>query len=114
MTTLLQNQEHGADAFNPGDDEDNCFVAPTSFMVTADHDPRRDDGGPLGWRFCWLESEVVSNYPKPTRLTPMCHDTKNIGRGSSDIVQLAGQTSDSARCVVSSTGVLWQHGVQPQ
>jgi hypothetical protein len=49
----LQNQEHGADSFDPGNDEDDCCVKPASFMVTADHDPRRDDRGPMGWRFCW-------------------------------------------------------------
>jgi hypothetical protein len=112
--TLLQNWEHGADAFNPGNGKDDCFVAPASFVVTADHDPRRDDGGPLGWRFYWSGLEVVGNYPELTRRTPMRHDTKSVGGGASDVVQLAGQTSDSARCAVSSTGVLWRHGVQPQ
>jgi hypothetical protein len=33
--TLLQNREHGADAFDPGDNEDGCFFAPASFVVTA-------------------------------------------------------------------------------
>jgi hypothetical protein len=50
----LQNREHGADAFVPGDNKDNCFVVPDSFMVTADHDPGKDDGGPLGRRLCRL------------------------------------------------------------
>ncbi len=76
------------------DNEDNCSVAPTSFMVTADHDPGRDDGGPLGWMFCQSGSEVVGGYPKPTRRTPMYQDTKNVGGGASDVVQLAGRTSD--------------------
>jgi hypothetical protein len=49
----LQNWEHGADAFDPGDDKEDCFVELTSFVVMADHDPGRDDGGPLGRRFCW-------------------------------------------------------------
>jgi hypothetical protein len=49
----LQNREQGTDSFDPGDDEDDCFVEPASFVVTADHDPGRDDGGPLGRRFFW-------------------------------------------------------------
>jgi hypothetical protein len=107
----LQNWEHRADAFNPGNNKDDCAVAPASFVVTADHNPGRDDGGPLGWRFCWPGSEVVGNYPKPTRRTPMHHDTKNVGGGASGAVQLAGQTSDSARCAVSSTRLLWRQGI---
>ncbi len=90
----FQDQEHGANAFNPGNDEDDCFVVPTSFMVTADHDPGRDGGGPLGWRFCRSGSMVVGNYPKLTWRTPMRHDTENVGGGTSDVVQLAEQTSD--------------------
>ncbi len=39
----LQDREHRADAFDPGNNEDNYFVAPASFMVTADHNPRRGD-----------------------------------------------------------------------
>jgi hypothetical protein len=47
----LQNREHGVNSFDPGDKEEDCFVKPTSFVVTADHNPGRDDGGPLGQRF---------------------------------------------------------------
>ncbi len=107
----LQNQEHGADAFNPGDDEDDCFVEPASFVVTADHDPGRDGGGPLGWRFCWLGWEVVGDHPEPTCHTPMRRDTATAGRGVSGTVGPAGQTSDQARCAISSTGLLWRQGV---
>jgi hypothetical protein len=106
MPSLL-NWEHRADAFNPGDDVDDCFVAPASFMVMADHDPGRDDGGPLGWRFCWSGLEVVGDYPKPTRHTSMRHNTTTAGGGASGIVGPAGQTSNQARCAISSTGLLW-------
>ena len=41
----------------------------------------------------------------------MHHNTKNVGGGASDVVQLAGGTRNSARCAVSSTGVLWRQGV---
>ncbi len=107
----LQNWEHGADSFDPGDDEDDCFVEPASFVVTADHDPGRDDGGPLGRRFFWAGWEVVGNPPGPSRRTPMRRDTAIAGGGISGAVRPAGQTSDRARFAVSSTGVLWRQGV---
>jgi hypothetical protein len=107
----LQNREHMADSFNPGDDEDGCFVKPASFVVTADHDPGRDDGGPLGQRFCWSGWEVVGDHPEPTRCTPMHRDTATAGRGVSGAVRPAGQTSNQARCAVSSTVLLRWGGV---
>ncbi len=107
----LQNREHGGNAFIPGDDKDNCFIKPASFMVTADHDPRRDDGGPLGQRFCWSGWEVVGNHPEPTRRTPMRRNTGTAGEGVSGAVGPAGQTSNQSRCAVSSTGLLWRRGV---
>jgi hypothetical protein len=88
-----------------------CFVAPASFVVTADHDPRRDDGGPLGRRFCWSGSKVVGDYPELTWRTLMCRNTTTAGRGVSCIVGLSGQTINQARCTVSSTGLLWRQGV---
>ncbi len=109
--TSLQNREHEADSFDPGDNEDDCFVEPASFVVTADHDPGKDDGGPLGRRFCRSGWEVVSNHPKPTQRTPMRCDTATAGGGVSGAVGPAGRTSDRARCVVSSTGLLWRRGV---
>ncbi len=85
MMTPLLNREHGTNAFDLGDDGDNCFVVPASFVVMADHDPGRDDGGPLGWRFCWSGSEVVGNYPEPTRHTQMHCDTTTVCEGTSGI-----------------------------
>jgi hypothetical protein len=102
------NQEHGANAFDRGNNKDDCFVAPASFVVTADHNPGRDDGGPLVWRFCRLGSEVDSDYPKQTWRTPMHCNTTTVGRGDSGIEGLARKTSDQARCAVSSTGLLWR------
>ncbi len=107
----LQNREHGADSFNSGDDKDDCFVEPASFVVTADHDPGRDDGGPLGWRFCWSGWEVVGDHPEPTWRTPMHCNTATAGGGISGAVGPAGRTSNQARCAVSSTGLLWRRGV---
>ena len=86
----LQNQEHGADAFDPGNNEDDYFVKPASFVVTADQDPRREDGGPLGQRFCWSGWEVVGDHPVLTRRTPMRCDTATAGRGVSGAVGPAG------------------------
>jgi hypothetical protein len=105
-TAPLLNREHRANAFDPDDDEDDCFVVPASFVVTADHNPGRDDRGPLGQRFCRLASEVVGDYPKLTRRTLMHLDTTTVGGGTSGIEGLAGQTSNQARCAVSSTGLL--------
>ncbi len=107
----LQNREHGADSFNPDNNENDCFVKPASFMVMADHYPGRDDGGPLGWRICWSWWEVVGNHPKPTRRTPMRRDTATAGGGVSGTVGPAGITSNQARCAASSTGVLLQQGI---
>jgi hypothetical protein len=86
----LQNLEHEANAFDLGDDEDNWFVEPASFVVAADHDPRRDDKGPLGRRFCWSGWEVVGDHPVLTRRTPMRCDTATAGRGVSGAVGPAG------------------------
>ncbi len=93
MAPLL-NQEHRANAFDPGNNKDDCFVAPASYVVTADHNPRRDDEGPLGRRFCWLGLEVDGNHPKLTWCMLMHWDTTTVGGGTSGIEGLAGQTSD--------------------
>jgi hypothetical protein len=107
----LQNLEHEADAFDLGNDEDDWFVEPASFVVTADHDPGRDDGGLLGRRFCWSGWEVVGDCSEPTRRMPIRRDTATAGGGVSGAVGPAGQTSDRARYAVSSTGLLWRQGV---
>jgi hypothetical protein len=86
----LQNWEHGANALDPGNDEDDCFVEPASFVVTTDHNPERDDRGPLGWRFCRSGWEVVGNHPKLTGHTSMCSDTATAGGGVSGAVGPAG------------------------
>jgi hypothetical protein len=77
-------------------------------MVTADHHPRKDDGGSLGQRFCQSGLEVVGDHPKPTWRTPMHPDTTNASGGTCFV---AGQTSNQARCAVSSTGMLWWQGI---
>ncbi len=107
----LQNREHGANAFDPGNNEVDCFVELASFVVTADHNLGRDDGGPLGRRFCRSGWEVVGNHHELTRRTPMRRDTATAGGGVSGAVGPAGQTSNQTRCAVSSTGVLWRQGV---
>jgi hypothetical protein len=80
-------------------------------VVTADHDPGRDDGGTLGWRCCWSGWEVVGDHPKPAQRKPMRRDTATAGGGVSGTVGPAGQTSNQARCAISSTGVLWRQGI---
>ncbi len=44
----LRNQEHGVDAFDTGNNKDVWYVVVASIVVTADHGPGRDDGGPSG------------------------------------------------------------------
>jgi hypothetical protein len=83
------------------------FVA--SVMVIADHNPGRDDGGILGWRFC-RSLEVIGDYPEPTRRMLMRRDISTAGGDASGNVGPAGQTSDQARCTVSSTGLLSRRG----
>jgi hypothetical protein len=80
-------------------------------MVTADHKPRRNDGGPLGQRFSPLGSEVVGDYPKLTWRTPMHRGTTTACEGASGIEGLAEGTSNQARCTVFGTGLLWWQGV---
>ena len=107
----LRPPERGAKSSNPCGDGDEFFTMFASIMVMADHDPGRDDGGPMGRRFFWAGWEVVGNPPGPSRRTPMRRDTATVGRGVSGAVGPAGQTSNQARCAVSSTGVLWRQGI---
>jgi hypothetical protein len=106
----LQNWEHGAGAFNLGNDAVVCVVGPSSVVVVAGHDCGRDGLIPLGWRACRSGWEVVGDHPEPTWRMPMRRDTATAGGGISGAVGTAGQTSDQARCAVSSTGVLWRQG----
>ena len=106
----LRNLEHEADAFDPEVDEDDWFVMPASSVVTADHGPGRDDGGPLGQKVCRLGSEVADDHPKPTWCTPMRRNT--MPGDAFDAV--VGGTSDGEKCVEPSRRWLWLHGVLPQ
>jgi hypothetical protein len=102
--------ERGDKSSDPCGDGDKFYAVFTSVVVMADHDPGRDDGVLLGQRFCWSGLEVIGNYPKTTRRIPMHRDITTAGRDASGNVGPARQTSDQARCAVSSTGLLWQRG----
>jgi hypothetical protein len=41
----------------------------------------------------------------------MRRDSTTAGGGASGIVELAGQTSNLARCAISSNGLLWRQGI---
>ena len=69
----LQNPEREADVSNLGDGEDDSVAVPSSVVVTADHGPGRDDGGPSGRRKCRSGLAMVDERPEPTRRTPMLH-----------------------------------------
>ena len=75
----LQNWEHGAGAFNLGDDTDVCVFASSSAVVVAGHSCRRDGLKPWGRRTFWWGWEVVGNHPKPTWHMPMRRDTATAG-----------------------------------
>ena len=49
-TVLLQNLEHGADAFDLGDDAVGCVVGASSTVVMAGHGCGRDGVIPSGQR----------------------------------------------------------------
>jgi hypothetical protein len=106
----LQNREHGAGAFDLGDNAVVCVVGPSFAVVAAGHDCGRDGLIPFGRRACRLGWEVVGDHPKPTWRTPMRRDTATAGGDVSGTVSTAGRTSDRARCAISSTGVLWRQG----
>ncbi len=106
----LQNREHGAGAFNLGNNAVVCVVGPSSAVVAAGHVCGRDGLIPLGRRACQSGWEVVGDHPEPIWRTPKRRDTATAGRGVSGAVITAGRTSNQARCAVSSTGVLWQQG----
>jgi hypothetical protein len=72
----------------------------------ADHVPGRDDGGPLGRRFCWSGSKVVNDHPKPTQ-----HTLKRRDIMPGDASDAAIGTSARARCILPNRKESWQHGV---
>ena len=106
----LQNREHGADAFDLGDDAVVCVVGPSSAVVAAGHGCGRDGVKPSGRRTFRSGWEVVGDHPEPIWRMPKRRDTATAGGGVSGAVSTAGRTSDRARCAVSSTGALWQQG----
>jgi hypothetical protein len=69
----LQNPEREADVSNLGDGKDDSVAVPSSIVVTADHGPGRDDGGPSGRRKCRSGLAMVDERPEPTWRTPMLH-----------------------------------------
>ena len=66
MTAPLQNREHGADAFDLGDDAVVCVDASSSAVVAAGHGCGRDGVKPSGRRSFWPGSVVDDNYPEPS------------------------------------------------
>ena len=87
----LQNREYRADSSDPGNDKGDHFVEPASVVITANHDPGRDDGGPLGWGDCRSGWEVVGDHPKPTWHMPMRRDTATAGVHVCGAVVLLGE-----------------------
>ncbi len=104
----LRPPEHGAKSSDPCGDGVEFYAVFASIVVMADHNPGRDDGVLLGWRFCWLGLDAIGNYPKLTMRMPMHRDITTAGGDTSGNVGPDGQTSNQARCAFSSTGLLWR------
>ncbi len=90
----LRPPERGAKSSDPCSDGNKFYAVLASTVVMADHDPGMDDRVLLGWRLCWSVSEVISDYPEPTRHTLMRRDITTAGGDASGNVGPAGQTRD--------------------
>ena len=112
-TAPLQNREHGAGAFDLGDDAVVCVDASSSAVVAADHGCGRDGLKPSGRRSFRPGLVVDDNYPEPSWHRSMRHGTVLGDGGASASVEPAGQTSGGARCAASNTGGRWQLNALP-
>jgi hypothetical protein len=99
--------ERGATSVKPGNSNGGCNVVSTSVVVLVGHECRRDVVEPFEWTEYWLGLVVGAKNLKWTRRRPKHHNTRSADEGAS---WLAGQTSDLARCTISSTEVLWRQG----
>ena len=109
----LQNREHGAGAFDLGDNAVVCVVGPSSAVVAAGHGCGMDGVDPSGRRSFRPGLEVNVDFPKPSWHRSMHHGTVFGDGDASASTEPAGRTSDEARCAVSSTGGQWQRDVVP-
>ena len=93
----LHDVEHGAGSVYLGGSDGVYFVVISSaVVVVVDHGHGRD--------VSWLGLEMGVENPEPTWYMLKCHGTMSSDGGAS---WLAGQTSNLARCAISSTGLLW-------
>ena len=109
----LQNREHGADAFDLGDNSVVCVDASSSSVVAAGHGCGRDGLKPSGRRTFPSGSEVDNDFPEPSWHRLMRHGTVFRDGDASASTEPAGRTSDEARCAVSNTGGQWQLDALP-
>ena len=103
----LHDVERGAGSVNPGNNDDIYIVLTSTTVSVVDYSHGRDVGEPPGWTGCWLGLGVGDEIPKPTWRMSKHLGTTSTDRGTS---WLAGQTSNLAKCAVSSTGLWWQRG----
>ncbi len=89
-TAPLQNREHGADAFDLGDDAVVCVDASSSAVVAAGHGCGRDGLKPSGRRSFRPGSVVDDDYPEPSWYWSMRHGTVLGDGGASASVEPAG------------------------
>ncbi len=76
MTAPLQNWEHGAGAFDLGNDAVVCVNASSSMVVVAGHGCGRDGLKPSGRGTFWSGLEVDDEYPEPSWHNLKRHDTE--------------------------------------
>jgi hypothetical protein len=100
--------EGGAESSNPCSDGNKVCAVFASIVVMADHDPGRNDGVLLGRRFCWSGLEVIGDYPKPSRRTPMRRNITTADGDASGNVGLAGQTSDQPDAPFPALDLCWR------
>jgi hypothetical protein len=79
----LQNQKHGANAFDLGNKAVVCVDTSSSTVVAAGHRCRKDGLKPSGWRTFWSGVEVDDNYRKPSWHKLKRHDTECGDGGAS-------------------------------
>ena len=109
----LQNREHGADAFDLGNNAVVCVNASSSVVVAAGHGCGRDSLKPLGRRTFWSGVEVDDDYPEPSWHRSMRHGKVFGDGGASASTEPAGRTTNKARCAVSNIEGWWQPDALP-
>ena len=90
MMAPFQNQKHGANAFDLGNNAVICVVGPSSAVVAAGHGCGRDVIIPSGWRTYRSELEVDNDCPEPSWHRSKLRGTVLGDGGASASIEPAG------------------------